>query len=128
MGSPRDEHRVHWIVYDLIGCPKRRKKILVDGLKDACQRLLFEQCDEKGWEILKLAIQPEHIQLFVRVWPSDSASDLVRHCKRVTSRYLRQYFPHITRKLPALWTRSFFASTADNVSSETIECYIRAQS
>lgn len=128
MDYQRDEHRVHLIVYHLIWCPKRRKKILVGDLKDACDRLIREKCDEKGWQLLELAIQPDHIHLFIRVWPSNSASEVVRHCKGITSRYLRQHFPEITRKLPSLWTRSFFASTAGNVSSETIQRYIRAQS
>jgi putative transposase len=30
-------------------------------------------------------------------------------------------------KLPSLWTRSYFASTAGNVSAETIQRYIESQ-
>ena len=40
---------------------------------------------------------------------------------------LRQKFPHL-RKLPSLWTRSFFLSTAGNVSQEIIQNYIERQS
>jgi putative transposase len=32
------------------------------------------------------------------------------------------------RKLPSLWTRSYFAATAGNVSAETIQRYINQQS
>lgn len=32
------------------------------------------------------------------------------------------------RKLPSLWTRSFFLSTAGNVSQEIIQKYIERQS
>ena len=31
-------------------------------------------------------------------------------------------------KLPCMWTRSYFASTAGNVSAETIQKYIQSQS
>jgi len=31
-------------------------------------------------------------------------------------------------RMPSLWTRSYFVSTAGNVSSETIQRYIDAQS
>ncbi|MCP3776773.1 transposase, partial [Paenibacillus sp. MZ04-78.2] len=39
--------------------------------------------------------------------------------KGTTSRCLRQEFKHL-KHLPSLWTRSYFVSTAGNVSSETI--------
>ena len=81
---------------------------------------------EQGWTIVELAIQPDHIHLFVRAWPTDSASEIIKHCKGVTSRVLRLNHPHLM-KLPSLWTRSYFASTAGNVSSETIRRYIEAQ-
>jgi serine/threonine protein kinase len=40
---------------------------------------------------------------------------------------LRKEFSELHR-LPSLWTRSCFASTAGNVSSETVQRYIEAQS
>jgi hypothetical protein len=62
----------------------------------------------------------------VRVTPSDSASAVIKVCKGVTSFYLRREFPHLM-KLPFMWTRSAFSSTADNVSQEMIRTYIAAQ-
>ena len=123
----RDEHRVHLIVYHLIWCPRRRKAILVGKIKERCQQLIEEKCQERGWLMLALAIQPDHIHVFVRVWPSDSAAEVVKELKGVTSFYLRKEFREVTSKLPSLWTRSYFASTAGHVSRETIERYIEAQ-
>jgi len=128
MDYQRDEHRIHLIVYHLIWCPKRRKKILTGEIKEDCESVIREKCETKGWKILELAIQSDHIHLFVRCWPSDSASDVVRHCKGAAFRFLRQKYPEVLKKLPSLWTRSFFASTVGNVSSETIRKYIEAQS
>src|SRR2546430_719167 len=86
----RDEHRVHLIVYHLIWCPKRRKAILTGALKERLERLMSEKCQEKGWEIITLAIQPDHLHLFVRVWPSDSAAEVVKELKGFTSFHLRK--------------------------------------
>jgi len=122
----RDEHRVHLIIYHLIWCPRRRKPVLVGPVAARCRELIEGECVEKGWEILALAIQPDHIHLCVRVWPSDSAAEVVQECKRITSFHLRKEFPHLL-KLPSTWTRSYFASTAGNVSQETIQRYIDAQ-
>jgi putative transposase len=123
----RDEHRVHLIVYHLIWCPKRRKPLLVGEVAQRCQALIATKCKEKGWTILTLAIMPDYIHLFVRVWPSDSAAAVVKELKGVTSFSLRKEFREVTSKLPSLWTRSYFASTAGKVSKETIERYIAAQ-
>jgi putative transposase len=73
-----------------------------------------------------LAIQPDHVHLVVRAWPVDSAVDVLKAVKGVTSSELRRKHPQL-RKMPAMWTRSYFASTAGNVSQETIRRYIEAQ-
>lgn len=43
-----------------------------------------------------------------------------------TSHEIRQEFPRLSQ-MPSLWTRSYFVSTAGNVSSETIEWYVSTQ-
>lgn len=126
MDYQRDEHRVHLIIYHLIWTPKRRKAVLTSAIAVDCKRLIETKCAEKGWEIIELAIQPDHAHLFVRVWSSDSAADVVKECKGVTSHELREKYP-ILKRLPSMWTRSYFAATAGNVSSETVKRYIEAQ-
>jgi putative transposase len=126
MDYQRDEHRVHLIVYHLIWCPKRRKAVLVGDVAKDCRKLIEAKCAEQGWHIEQLAIQPDHVHLFVRVWPSDSATDVLKAVKGVTSYELRRKHPQL-RRLPSLWTRSYFASTSGNVSQETIRRYIEAQ-
>ena len=122
----RDEHRVHLIVYHLVWTPKRRKAVLVGEVAADCRRLLERKCAEQGWEILKLALQPDHVHLFVQAWPSVSAAEVVKECKGLTSHDLRQKHP-VLKRLPSLWTRSYFAATAGNVSAEAINRYLAAQ-
>jgi putative transposase len=88
--------------------------------------LIEGKCTEQGWHIHALTIQPDHLHLFVQVWPSDSAAEVVKVCKGVTSFHLRKEFPQLLR-LPSMWTRSYFASTAENVSQDTIQRYLAAQ-
>lgn len=126
MEYQRDEYRVHLIVYHLVWTPKRRKPVLVGRIAQRCEDVLRAKCDEKGWKVIELAIQPDHIHLFVEIWPSDSASEVVKALKGITSFHLRKEFPEL-HKLPSMWTRSFFAATAGNVSSEIIQKYIEAQ-
>ena len=91
----RDEHRLHLIIYHLIWCPRRRKPVLAGPVAARCQELIAAKCAEKGWEMLALAIPPDHVHLFVRVWPSDGAAEVVKACKGITSFALRKEFPHL---------------------------------
>lgn len=122
----RDERRIHWVVYHLIWCPRRRKPVLVADVAARCQELIESICAEHGWEIFSLFIQPTYVHLFVRVWPTNSPADVIKACKGITSLHLPREYPEL-RKLPSMWTRSYFASTAANVSQETVQRYIDAQ-
>jgi putative transposase len=125
-GYRREEHRVHLIIYHLIWCPRRRKPVLVGPVASRCRQLIEQKCEEQGWEILAMDIQPDHLHLLVRVTPSDSAAAVVKDCKGVTSLHLRREFPELL-KMPSMWTRSYFSSTASNISQQTIQHYIDIQ-
>ena len=122
----RDEHRVlHLVVYHLIWCPRRRRPVLVGPVEARCRALIEQACSEHRWQILTLAIQPDHLHLFVRTWPTDSGADVVKACKGKTSYYLRREFPHLL-KLPSMWTRSYFASIMEP-TQDAIDLFLDAQ-
>ena len=126
MDYQRDEHRVHRIVSHLVWCPKRRKAVLGGAIATDCQALIEQRGAERGWSMVELAMQPDHLHLFVRVWPPDSAADVVQACKGLTAHHLRQQYA-VLRRLPLLWTRSSCASTAGHVSPEIIQRSSAAQ-
>jgi len=94
---------------------------------DRLKQIIEEVATEHDWQVIQLAIQPDHVHLFVRANPYTLPSDIPRLIKGRSSHDLRQEFPDL-RKLPSLWTRSFFLSTAGTVSQETIQRYIERQS
>ena len=127
MDYQHERHNVHLVVYHLIWCPKRRRKVLVGPVRDRLEQIIREVAAEHGWTILELALQPDHVHLFLRSDPYTAPSDIARLIKGRSSRFLREEFPHLL-KLPSLWTHSFFVSTAGNVSAEVIKQYIERQS
>ncbi len=126
MDYVRDEHRVHLVAYHLVWCPKRRKRVLGGAVGRDCGMVIGEVCPERGWEIARFAIQPDHVHLFVRASPSVAAHEVVRACKGRSSRVLRDRHRELLR-LPSLWTRSYFCSTVRNVSQATVDSYVAAQ-
>ena len=99
--------------------------MLVGPVAARCRDVIEGTCAQPGWQVRALAIPPDHNHLFVRVWPSESAAEVVQACKGRTSLPLRTAFAH-RLKLPSTWTRRSFASTAGHVSHETIQRSLEA--
>ena len=127
MDYQHEQHSVHLVVYHIIWCPKRRRRVLVGPVRTRLEQIIHEVAEEHDWTVLELAIRPDHVHLFIRANPYTLPSDIPRLIKGRSSHDLRKEFPPLL-KLPSLWTRSFFLSTAGNVSQETIRTYIERQS
>lgn len=91
-----------------------------------CEAIICQKCQEQGWGIIALEVMPDHVHLFVRVWPTTSAAEVVKEVKGLTSHELREKHRSLLR-LPSLWTRSYFAASCGNVSSEAVQKYIESQ-
>ena len=117
---------VSLINYHFVFCPRYRRKVLVGEVDNRFRGILQDICDENDFIIVALEVMPDNVHLFLNALPSISPSDIMAKVKGATSKILRQEFNHL-RHLPSLWTRSFFCSTAGNVSSETITRYIEEQ-
>ena len=123
-GFDRDRTNIHKLQYHFIWCPKYRKSVLEGEVRDRLEELIEEKADELGLEILELAIRPDHVHLFITGDPTLAPNKIMQQVKGYSSRRLRDEFDF---GLPSLWTRSYFVSSAGDVSSEVIEEYIDAQ-
>ena len=77
---------VYQTAYHVVWCPKYRRSVLTGAVADSLRLLLTEVCNENGWVILSLEIQPDHIHLFVSIPPSKAVSDAVKKLKGTTAR------------------------------------------
>jgi len=122
----RSGNRVFLIQYHLVWCPKRRKPVLAGKVKERLERVIHQFADELGVKVLELAINPDHVHLFISAYPTIPVHKIVRRIKGRSSNILRREFPELL-KLPSLWTNSYYVSTIGAVSKETIEKYVEAQ-
>jgi len=114
------------INYHMVFCPKYRRHLLVGNIKNRLSEIIDSVAKENDWEIIAKEIMPDHVHLFVYADVETRPGIVVKRFKGRSSRYLRREFPELL-KMPTLWTRSYFLSTAGNVSSATIEKYIARQ-
>ena len=118
---------VSMVNYHLVFCPRYRRKIfLIDGLETRFKELVVQICERNDFELLAMECGKDHCHIFVNVPPTISAADAVKVIKSNTSGVLRREFQQLAA-VKSLWTRSYFASTAGNVSSEVIKQYVLNQ-
>ncbi|MED0705790.1 IS200/IS605 family transposase [Aneurinibacillus aneurinilyticus] len=123
----RTHTTVSLINYHFVFCPRYRRKIFLrTDVEERFKQLVKEICEELEIVIIALECDKDHTHMFLNALPTFSPSDIMAKIKGVTSKKLREEFPHL-RHLPSLWTRSYFVSTAGNVSRETIKRYVEQQ-
>ena len=118
---------VSLINYHFVFCPYRRRKIfLIPGVEQRFKEMVKEICAANSIDILAMECHEDHVHLFVSVYPQMAIPDIMKLIKGTTSHQLRAEFPVLAHGT-VLWTRSYFVSTAENVSSATIEWYVKTQ-
>ena len=117
---------VSMVNYHIVFCPKYRRKLLVGKIKVRLEEIIRDVALENGWEIISREVMPNHVHLFVGADIRTPPEIVVKRFKGRSSRYLRNEFPELL-KMPTLWTRSYFLSTAGNVSAAVIKKYIEQQ-
>lgn len=109
-----------WCSTTSSGDRSRRRKVLVGPIQDRLKDIVEQVVEENAWNVLKLAIQPDHVHLFLRANPYMLPTDIARTIKGRSSHLLREEFEHLKR-IPSFWTRSTFDLTVGNLSSDIIE-------
>ena len=118
---------VSLINYHFVFCPRYRRKIfLIPKVEERFKTLVNDKCKELEINIIAIECDKDHTHMFLNCLPTQSPSDIMQDIKGYTSKILREEFT-ILSKMPSLWTRSYFVSTAGNVCSETIKKYVENQ-
>jgi putative transposase len=123
----RTQTTVSNINYHFVFCPRYRRKIyLIDGIEAWFKELIYQICERHDLVVLALECHIDHCHLFVNAPPKASPAQTMLCLKGWTASVLGEELPSLN-KAKQLWTRSYFVSTAGDVSSETIQRYIKTQ-
>lgn len=113
--------------YHVVFCPKYRRPVLVNGVDTRLRDIATQLASELSVDILEMEVMPEHVHLLVEVDPQFGIHRFVKNLKGRSSRLLRQEFPHLTSRLPTLWTNSYFVSTVGGAPLAIVKQYIENQ-
>ena len=123
-------HTKYLCQYHIIWCPKFRYKVLFNDIKEALTKILYDIANTYSYEIIELAIMPDHIHIFISAKPTVSPVDIVRTLKSISAIELFKLFPKLKQfysRCGSLWSKGKFISTIGKVSQQTILRYIREQ-
>lgn len=130
--STEDKYRrfnktVSLINYHFVFCPRYRRKIFrIDGVEDCFKSVVPQICRENQVQILAMECHVDHVHLFLSAPPILSPAEIMYRIKGGSARAIRQTFPNIGSSA-GLWSRSYFVSTAGEVSADTIRRYVETQ-
>ena len=113
--------------YHVVWCPKYRRKVLVDGVDERLKEIAQAVAEEMRFEIIEMEVMPDHVHMLVEVDPQLGIHKAVKRVKGRSSHDLREEFPWLRRRLPSLWTNSYFVSTVGGAPLAAARRYIEDQ-
>jgi putative transposase len=123
-------HSKYDLKYHFVWCPKYRKVVLTGNIGKYVSRLIYEIAERYEFEVVELAVMPDHVHLFVSTGPDESPAEIIQVIKSITARELFKRFPGLKRQLwgGALWERGYFVmSSGTGTTDEMIRKYIKEQ-
>ena len=128
MRETRSNNNVVYVCrYHVVFCPKYRRKVLTPPIDERLKTIFAEQIERYGQELIEMEVMPDHVHLLVGCDPQFGIHRLVKLLKGNSSHALRSEFPDLKRRLPSLWTNSYFVSTTGGVTLDTLKRYVENQ-
>ena len=113
--------------YHVVWCPKYRRRVLINGVDVRLKEVLALSAGDLRAEIIEMEVMPDHVHLLVEVDPQFGIHRLVKLLKGRSSWLLRQEFPWLKKRLPTLWTNSYFVATVGGAPLAVVKQYIENQ-
>jgi len=124
------KHTVYDLKYHFVWIPKYRKRLLKGEIKEFTEAVFRRIAQEYGWEIEELAIEDDHVHMFLHVPPKYAPAKVAQIMKSISAREIFKEFPRLRKQLWAgeFWGDGYFVrSVGDAVTTEIIKRYIRYQ-
>ena len=126
-GTRSNYNVVYRCTYHIVWCPKYRRPVIAGEVDTRLKQIIRDVCAERDAPIAELETMPDHVHLVVTVDPQYGIHRLVKQVKGRSSRLLRQEFPQLRRRLPTLWTNSYFVATVGGATLEVVKRYVESQ-
>lgn len=121
------ENVVFYCQYRIVFCTKYRRKVLAGDIAIRLKEIVLEVAKEEEVEIVEMETDCDHVHILAQIHPQLGVNKFAKRIKGRSFRVLREQFPELKKKLPTLWTNSYFVSTSSAAPLGAIKKYIENQ-
>ena len=125
----RLSHTIYECKYHLIFCPKYRRRILKDEIREYARREIENLLRQKeGIEIIEMNVQADHVHLVVWIPPKYSISEVMGYLKGKLAIRIFQRYEKLGKQFWGrhLWGRGYCVSTV-GIDEQRLREYVRWQ-
>jgi len=94
-GLRHDRHSVSLLTDHMVFCTKYRRPLLNDKIATRCEQIIRKVAKEMDIKIIRMAVNPDHVHIFLKYPPKLSVSTIAMQFKGTSSRFLRKEFPEL---------------------------------
>ena len=118
------------IRYHFVFVPRYRKRILEGEVRERIEGMIRFAAQIHSWEIYELAVQRDHIHLYIGTQPKFAPSEIMKIIKGGTSHKIRELFPELDEVYwgATFWADGYFVKTVGSVTDKMVSEYVRRQS
>ena len=115
--------------YHFVFVPKYRKRVLHGKIKTRIEGLIRFAAQINEWEIYELAVQDDHVHLYIGAQPSWSPSEMMKIIKGGTSKKIRELFPELDEVYwgSTFWADGYLVKSVGVIQDKVIAEYIKKQ-
>ena len=110
---------------------KYRKQLLIGSIADDVKQKIFDIANTRGYEIIAIETDKDHIHFLLSYDTTDRVSDIVKIVKQETTYHLWQKYSSVLSKQywkeKIFWSDGYFACSIGEVSSATIQNILRVR-
>ena len=115
--------------YHFIWITKYRKRVLEGEICKRLEGMIRFACDLNNWEIYELAIQSDHVHLYMGAPPKWSVSSIMQILKGGTSKKLRKLFPNLEEVYwgGSFWADGYMVKSVGEITDKVVSQYVKNQ-
>lgn len=125
----KQSHTIYECKYHLIFCPKYRRRILKDEIREYARREIENLLRQKeGIEIIEMNVRADHVHLIVWIPPKYTVSEIMGYLKGKPAIRIFQRYEKLSKQFwgRRLWGRGYCVSTV-GIDETRIREYVRWQ-
>ena len=115
--------------YHFVWIPRYRKRVLRGELGKRLEGMIRYCCQIHDWEVFEIAVEEDHIHLYMGAQPKYSPSKIMKLIKGGTSKKIREQYPELDEVYwgTTFWGDGYMVKSSGKVSDKVISRYIRNQ-